>query len=493
MRYLLFILSVTILSLSVVRSQPPQSGNTEAIILGKINLAIQPDPVFAEIKAFYYEPISGEQKVLSTFPDEDGFFSLRLPVSFLRTIRMGTGHISHTVSIGPTDTIRITQDEQGDLQFGGDYVDLNERLYEYDRSLAHLSAIDTFYARSKRLQRKKIDQNNLVGSLLTNLQFLAKARHSHFNQFMRSMKDHPEGLADLLQQRIRYRLAKEWLDFYGLYKLRQKIDLATKKAFTDWLAPSLFKTPDRWKTNEYLLFTNQYQVLNPGHQAPDSLSTLDRLEQELTYFYALDSGFTGQMMMTNKLYWMLAHQEWLSMVPELLPLFDEHVNYPALRQGFFAAYSAVTDPQKAPELAVDLIQIIALPDSIKEVLPALLERHQGKVIVLDFWATWCAPCVGEFPAYPEVQSQFPEEAVVFIFITNTSSPENRWKATIAEYNLQGEHLRLESAQYVVLRKAFHFTGIPHHVLIDQRGRVVHNPARGPMSGMAKQISALIAN
>ncbi len=42
---------------------------------------------------------------------------------------------------------------------------------------------------------------------------------------------------------------------------------------------------------------------------------------------------------------------------------------------------------------------------------ALIARHQGKVVVVDFWSTWCEPCVKEFPNLVKIHEQFDGKVV----------------------------------------------------------------------------------
>lgn len=49
-----------------------------------------------------------------------------------------------------------------------------------------------------------------------------------------------------------------------------------------------------------------------------------------------------------------------------------------------------------------------------EGLPFRLADQQGKVIVLNFWATWCPPCRAEIPGFIRLQDEFREEGVLFV-------------------------------------------------------------------------------
>jgi len=56
--------------------------------------------------------------------------------------------------------------------------------------------------------------------------------------------------------------------------------------------------------------------------------------------------------------------------------------------------------------------------------PLNLESYRGKVVVLDFWATWCAPCRTEIPHFVKLQEQYGEQGlqVVGISMDDTAKP-----------------------------------------------------------------------
>ncbi|MBK6266438.1 TlpA family protein disulfide reductase [Marivirga sp. S37H4] len=56
------------------------------------------------------------------------------------------------------------------------------------------------------------------------------------------------------------------------------------------------------------------------------------------------------------------------------------------------------------------IRIIEVPE-----LEELIQAEQGKLKVINFWATWCKPCIKELPYFVEAQKKFPD--VEFIFVS----------------------------------------------------------------------------
>ncbi len=111
----------------------------------------------------------------------------------------------------------------------------------------------------------------------------------------------------------------------------------------------------------------------------------------------------------------------------------------------------------------------------------LIKRHPNKVLYIDFWATWCAPCMQELPYAEQIKTMFDKKDVVFVYLANRSG-ETVWKKTIEERDIQGDHYLLTEPQYSNMSKTFEFSGIPHYVLIDKNGNIISKDAPRPSSG-----------
>jgi len=105
-----------------------------------------------------------------------------------------------------------------------------------------------------------------------------------------------------------------------------------------------------------------------------------------------------------------------------------------------------------------------------ELFDAMLKKFKGKVVYVDFWATWCGPCKSGIKRIAPLKEEMKDENVVFLYITNQTSPENTWKNSIA--NIKGEHYRVSRDDWNYLSDKFNISGIPHYVLVNKKGEVV---------------------
>lgn len=113
--------------------------------------------------------------------------------------------------------------------------------------------------------------------------------------------------------------------------------------------------------------------------------------------------------------------------------------------------------------------------------PVSLSDFSGKVVYLDFWASWCGPCMREVPYAKELKKEFEGvDDLVFLYISVDDDP-GAWRRTVEAQNIQGVHLNVPGMRAEVA-ESYNVKGVPSFFIIDREG-VIHdnNPGR-PSSG-----------
>lgn len=105
---------------------------------------------------------------------------------------------------------------------------------------------------------------------------------------------------------------------------------------------------------------------------------------------------------------------------------------------------------------------------------------KGHYTLLEFWASWCAPCRGSVPFLKKTYERYQGDGFKVIFIS-IDDDTNAWKGAVREDKTEewtqvcGAHGKGFNKECI---KLFDFEGVPSCVLLDKEGRIVHLDARG---------------
>jgi len=100
-----------------------------------------------------------------------------------------------------------------------------------------------------------------------------------------------------------------------------------------------------------------------------------------------------------------------------------------------------------------------------------LTAFQGKVLIVNFWATWCAPCIKEMPSLDRLQAAFPDEAFEVVAI-NQDRGGKRVAESFLRDKLGLENLAIYLDEKFALGRAFKNRGLPATYAVDRRGNIV---------------------
>ncbi len=133
---------------------------------------------------------------------------------------------------------------------------------------------------------------------------------------------------------------------------------------------------------------------------------------------------------------------------------------------------ALGQPTELPALTVGMIAPdFNLPDGSGKTIS--LNQYRGKVVLIDFWQTWCPPCVEEVPYLKSLQDKYGGRGLVILGVTDRLDQDGteKWR----------EFLRTKKINYPTLTDAkgtiaaqYNVGGYPHKFIIGRDGRLVHD-------------------
>jgi len=115
----------------------------------------------------------------------------------------------------------------------------------------------------------------------------------------------------------------------------------------------------------------------------------------------------------------------------------------------------------------------------KTTLTKLLESQKGKVVVVDFWASWCAPCRRLMPEYDSLINKFKANNVVVVYLSIDKVKDDWLRAS------KQENIEKYPFNYLILATEHNFTEtiqlktIPRGVIYDKNGILVCKDAPHP--------------
>ena len=99
-----------------------------------------------------------------------------------------------------------------------------------------------------------------------------------------------------------------------------------------------------------------------------------------------------------------------------------------------------------------------------------LSQFKGKVIVLDFWATWCVPCKAEIPGFIELQKKYGRQGLQIIGLSVDDSQSMAKK--YSDEMKMNYPILLADGKEDILRAYDPIRSIPVSIIIDREGRIV---------------------
>jgi thiol-disulfide isomerase/thioredoxin len=182
--------------------------------------------------------------------------------------------------------------------------------------------------------------------------------------------------------------------------------------------------------------------------------------------------------------------------PEVLSYGKENIQIPsaiAAVETLNDKYLAIQNRDIPKPSSLKSAEDVANMSDGEQILRKLIEPYKGKIILLDIWGTWCAPCKAALKHSQEEYERLKDYDLVYLYLAN-KSPDEGWKNVIKEYNVTGEnvvHYNLPREQQSAIEHFININGYPTYKLIDRDGNVLDvNADPRDLEGLARLLDQM---
>lgn len=434
----------------------------------------------SELILYLNDPVTSSVSVIKIPKENDGRFSIEIPVQISRNYASlqidRNNYLTVLLRAGEKTRLKINYNKSGDIS-----VHSNTPLNGYDMRmrnelLAKMSMFSSFDTRQK------------TSEILYN---------KNYTDYLRSTMGELDyrieeivGKDIHLSRRMKNYLANEfrffWLSYTVFFYPREMAanfqENNPEEKWTDFVPPpappkeyySFLKDldlndPRHMYTSEYNRFLQRILVDKTLNIPPIGDTPVDVWLRQVKIIMSdpvgFDDGLFYDLLVTNSYGSQLTNKQ--------NPLTHQQLeNIEEYYMGSETEKILLRKNDEVIKLAVDTGDVVIndTPSVPKEnMMEAIISKYEGKVVLVDLWATWCAPCLVAMDKIRPLKKELDDDSVVFVYITNSSSPLQSWNDKIK--SIDGEHYYLDEESWDYIMTVNQLSYIPSYLLYDKNGEL----------------------
>lgn len=439
-----------------------------------------------------FNPITGDVDENKISVDQNGDFTLELPLNHISTINISSSFMEGIIYMKPGETtsVEINYPEicRAQSRLQKDKPSLGEKYY-FSGALAALNnevnnsplrnlpigitSQEEYDQMMKDISDMNIDQYK---------QYWLDRREKGIKE-LDKYPDVSDAYRNILLLNADMETTMQLMGYYVLeYAYRKAHNIPRDSPATGFVKPVV--------TTEYFDFIPRFVPNNPvGMYAPYYSFVISGLLYANISGQPVPEGATElpdntadlvKLMGTGQgiLFDLIAAQKLARPIQEFKPLSDEELAQaekisPVIKDVLTAKNNklkqTIEENKKKSGYTVDRINIADIP--VEELFNAITSPYRGKVVFVDFWATWCGPCRNAMQQSEPVKKEFEGKDVVFLYLAGENSPKGAWEQMIPD--IKGEHYRVTAEQWNYWEGKFGIQGVPSYMILSKDGTPVH--------------------
>ncbi len=440
------------------------------------------------LRVMFCDPVF--QKRITDTLDSEGKFSTRtvLMVPQNHSVRYDNQYIYFFVEPGDSVHIRIDEvlfdERHRGVTFGGAQAEINRQL---ELCNTHLALLDFPWTDASKLD---VPADSVIRMVEQEIQLRKDTLHAYA-----AANDIAKEVVLWMEKDITYTVANLYVD----YKAGDRTAQGRADRYALHCAPVFNPAREKlFTTMNYAPYLHAYCQALVEAKLPEKVlagEALPRLKAACELVASHEKATLCRDYMLYSLIWDARREANIGqLLPELNFMFTNAYFPDQLTQQM-----REEKEREASRPASIPVQLLYLRDGKAEELPrqdffeCLKNAYPGKVVCIDFFATWCGPCMQEFATTtPELQRLYAKKEVVFVNLCMASELPD-WQPTLRKQRIRGENYYVNQVDTEHIHR-IHRTGkYPSHLLMDHRGEVadVHSGTID-LQAMCAKIDALLA-